>query len=136
MINESVGWLLYQDLIKIPEKISLFLTQSLHCSLFQSPAWVACVEKQKTDTFVLCALKGNMPVFGALVRKSRIPGTKYYEASVTRGPVFEDIDVASNQNAVQEMVSKSGQMGVPVLDIDSNIVVGFDKGKIKQLLGL
>ena len=49
---------------------------------------------------------------------------------------FEDIDVSSNQTAAQEMISKSGQMGVPVLDIDGKIVVGFDKGKIKQLLGL
>ena len=49
---------------------------------------------------------------------------------------FEDIDVSVNQNAAQEMIQKSGQMGVPVLDIDGQIVVGFDKGKIKQLLGL
>jgi len=49
---------------------------------------------------------------------------------------FEDIDVSANQNAVQEMISKSGQMGVPVIDIDNNIIVGFDKAKIKQLLNL
>ncbi len=49
---------------------------------------------------------------------------------------FENIDVSVDQNATQEMISKSGQMGVPVLDIDGNIVVGFDKVKIKQLLGL
>lgn len=49
---------------------------------------------------------------------------------------FENIDVAANQTAAQEMISKSGQMGVPVLDIDGQIVVGFDKGKIKKLLGL
>jgi glutaredoxin-like YruB-family protein len=49
---------------------------------------------------------------------------------------FEDVDVSSNQAAAQEMISKSGQMGVPVIDIDGQIVVGFDKAKIKQLLGL
>lgn len=49
---------------------------------------------------------------------------------------FEDVDVSSNQAAAQEMISKSGQMGVPVLDIDGQIVVGFDKARIKQLLGL
>jgi len=49
---------------------------------------------------------------------------------------FEDIDVSSNQSAAQEMISKSGQMGVPVLDIEGQIVVGFDKSKIKQLLGI
>ena len=49
---------------------------------------------------------------------------------------FEDIDVSVNQLAAQEMISRSGQMGVPVTDIDGQIVVGFDKNKIKQLLVL
>jgi glutaredoxin 3 len=49
---------------------------------------------------------------------------------------FEDIDVSASQQAAQEMIDKSHQMGVPVLDIDGNIVVGFDKTKIKQLLKL
>ena len=49
---------------------------------------------------------------------------------------FEEIDVAGNQSAAQEMISRSGQMGVPVLDVDGKIVIGFDKVKIKNLLGL
>ncbi|MFA5112699.1 MAG: glutaredoxin domain-containing protein [Candidatus Margulisiibacteriota bacterium] len=49
---------------------------------------------------------------------------------------FDDIDVSLNQNLAHEMIQKSGQMGVPVLDIDGQIVVGFDKSKIKQLLNL
>jgi len=50
--------------------------------------------------------------------------------------VFEDIDVSVNQTAAEEMVRKSGQMGVPVLDIEGEIIVGFDKEKIQQTLGL
>ncbi len=49
---------------------------------------------------------------------------------------FEDIDVSANPQAAQEMTEKTGQMGVPVLDINGEIVVGFDKDKISQLLGL
>ncbi len=49
---------------------------------------------------------------------------------------FENIDVSSNQQAAQEMIDKSGQTGVPVLDINGEIVTGFDKDKISQLLGL
>ena len=49
---------------------------------------------------------------------------------------FENIDVAANQAATQEMIAKSGQMGVPVLIIDGKVIVGFDKGKIKKLLGV
>lgn len=50
--------------------------------------------------------------------------------------LFLDWDVSVDQAAADEMIKKSGQMGVPVLDIDGQIVVGFDKEKIKQLLGI
>lgn len=49
---------------------------------------------------------------------------------------FVDIDVASDQKAAQEMIERSGQMGVPVVDIDGEIIVGFDKGKISSALGI
>lgn len=49
---------------------------------------------------------------------------------------FEDIDVSVRQDAAQEMVRKSGQMGVPVLDIGGEIIVGFDKERIKKELGI
>ena len=48
---------------------------------------------------------------------------------------FEDIDVSSNQEKSEEMVKKSGQMSVPVLDIDGKIIVGFDKDAIQKALG-
>lgn len=50
--------------------------------------------------------------------------------------IFEDIDVSRDQEKAEEMVSKSGQMGVPVLDIDGEIIVGFDRGRIVAALGL
>jgi glutaredoxin-like YruB-family protein len=49
---------------------------------------------------------------------------------------FEDIDVSENQEKAQEMIKKSGQMGVPVLEIGGEMVVGFDKDKIKAALDL
>jgi glutaredoxin 3 len=49
---------------------------------------------------------------------------------------FKDVDVSADEAEAEEMVGKSGQMGVPVLDIDGEIIVGFDKEKIKQTLGL
>ncbi|MGC9611202.1 MAG: glutaredoxin domain-containing protein [Minisyncoccia bacterium] len=49
---------------------------------------------------------------------------------------YEEKDVAADIPAQKEMISKSGQMGVPVIDIDGKIVVGFDKGKITELLNL
>jgi glutaredoxin-like YruB-family protein len=49
---------------------------------------------------------------------------------------FEEINVAEDEEGRKEMVEKSHQMGVPVLDIDGEIVVGFDKPKIVELLGI
>jgi len=49
---------------------------------------------------------------------------------------LEDINVAADQAKGEEMVQKSGQMGVPVLDIEGKIIVGFDRDEIKKELGI
>lgn len=49
---------------------------------------------------------------------------------------FDNYDVGIDRVKAEEMIQKSGQMGVPVLDIDGEIIVGFDKDRIKTLLGL
>lgn len=49
---------------------------------------------------------------------------------------FEDIDVSADAKALDEMVEKSGQMGVPVADINGEVIVGFDKEKINKALGI
>ena len=51
-----------------------------------------------------------------------------------RGTAFTKIDVSQDKASLDKMVSLSGQMGVPVIDIDGKIVVGFDKDKINKLL--
>lgn len=52
----------------------------------------------------------------------------------SKGLEYQDINVAEDQVAFQEMVKKSGQMGVPVIDIDGNIVKGFDRLEIEKLI--
>jgi glutaredoxin 3 len=49
---------------------------------------------------------------------------------------FENYDVGSDQERAEEMVQKSGQMGVPVVDIEGEVIVGFDKERIKKALGI
>lgn len=49
---------------------------------------------------------------------------------------YNDLDVASNASARGDMVKKSGQLGVPVIDIDGKIVVGYDEGQIRKLLAI
>ena len=49
---------------------------------------------------------------------------------------FTDYDVASNLEKRQEMLTKSGQMGVPVITIGDELIVGFDKPRIMTALGL
>lgn len=53
----------------------------------------------------------------------------------SKNVTFQDIDVSTDRNAAAEMVKISGQRGVPVIDIDGNIVVGFDRGRIDELIG-
>lgn len=47
---------------------------------------------------------------------------------------FEELDVSRNIKAAHEMVKKSGQMGVPVSDIEGEIIIGFDEDKLKKIL--
>lgn len=50
------------------------------------------------------------------------------------GVAFEEHNVASDLDKRKEMVEKSSQMGVPVIDIEGKIIVGFDQGAIKEAL--
>ncbi|MFA6269948.1 MAG: glutaredoxin domain-containing protein [Candidatus Paceibacterota bacterium] len=47
---------------------------------------------------------------------------------------FEDVDVSTDRARAQEMITKSGQMGVPVVDIDGKILVGFQPEAFEELL--
>lgn len=49
---------------------------------------------------------------------------------------FEEIDVSQDEKVAQEVVEKTGQTGIPVIDIDGEIVIGFDRAKIVKLLGI
>jgi len=53
-----------------------------------------------------------------------------------KGIEYAEFDVSADKEKADEMVKKSGQMGVPVIEIGDDIVVGFDKKKISELLGL
>jgi len=49
---------------------------------------------------------------------------------------FTEHDVASDLDKRAEMVDMTGQMGVPVIRIGDDVVIGFDEGKVKELLGV
>ncbi len=57
----------------------------------------------------------------------------FFKAS---GFEYKDFNVATDLEKRKEMIDKTGQMGVPVIDIDGTIVVGFDESKIRSSLGL
>ena len=50
------------------------------------------------------------------------------------GIAYEEYNVASDMQAREEMFAKSHQMGVPVIDVDGTIIVGFDKKTLEDLL--
>jgi len=49
---------------------------------------------------------------------------------------YQEVDVSTDMEAAMEMIRKSGQQGVPVVEIDGEIVVGFDRERLDALLGL
>ena len=49
---------------------------------------------------------------------------------------YDEFDVAGNMEKRKEMMEKSGQLGVPVIIIDNQVVVGFDKPRLSQLLDI
>jgi glutaredoxin 3 len=52
----------------------------------------------------------------------------------SKGESYQDFDVSADKNAAEEMVRISGQMGVPVIDINGEIIVGFDRTRIDSLI--
>jgi len=53
-----------------------------------------------------------------------------------KGIEFEEIDVSKDEKSREEMIKKSGRLEAPIIEIDGQIVVGFDKEKIVKLLKL
>jgi glutaredoxin 3 len=59
---------------------------------------------------------------------------KEYLAS--KGIPFVEVDVSMDQAKQQEMIKKSGQYGVPVIDVDGKVIIGFDKNKLNEYAGI
>ena len=47
---------------------------------------------------------------------------------------YTDIDVSKDHKAAMEMIEKSGQQGVPVIEIDGEIIIGYDEDRLKKAL--
>ena len=54
----------------------------------------------------------------------------------SKGIQYEEYNVMSDIPRREEMIKKSGQIGVPVIDINGKIILGFDKPKINECLGI
>jgi len=51
-----------------------------------------------------------------------------------KGIAYDDLDVAGDAVARDEMLKKSGQMGVPVIDFDGEVIIGFDQERLRGLV--
>lgn len=49
---------------------------------------------------------------------------------------FKEVDVGVDQEAAKALVEKTGQMGVPVIEIEGKFIIGFDKEKVMEALGI
>jgi len=54
----------------------------------------------------------------------------------SKGIAFEDINVAEDAEARQELIQKTGQLAVPVITVDDEVIVGFDRARLERLLAL
>jgi glutaredoxin-like YruB-family protein len=54
----------------------------------------------------------------------------------SKGIEFEDVDVSENPEAAKEMIEKSGHTGVPQIEINGKIIIGFDRERLEKELGL
>ncbi len=73
----------------------------------------------------------NITVYSTKMCPYCVMAKKYLES---KNIAFTDVDVSSDYSKALEMVKKSGQQGVPVIEIDGQIIVGFDRQKIDQIL--
>jgi len=73
----------------------------------------------------------NITVYSTKMCPYCVMAKKYLEF---KNIAFTDVDVSSDYSKALEMVKKSGQQGVPVIEIDGQIIVGFDRQKIDQIL--
>ena len=53
-----------------------------------------------------------------------------------RGVAYTEFDVAHDLEKRQEMIQKSGQMGVPVILVDDTLIIGFDRERLATALGI
>lgn len=60
--------------------------------------------------------------------------TKAKDYLKNKGVDFKEVNVGIDRAGAMEMVKKSGQQGVPVIDIDGNIIIGFDQARIDSLI--
>lgn len=61
---------------------------------------------------------------------------KLKEYLTKKGVEYEVVDVSADRAIVKELVAKTGQMGVPVTEIDGEYIIGFDKEKLNAKLGI
>lgn len=54
----------------------------------------------------------------------------------SRGVPFREVDVSRDPIAARDLVRRTGQMGVPVIEVDGRPIVGFDQAQIDNALGL
>ncbi len=58
------------------------------------------------------------------------------EFFAANGIAYQELNVATDAKAREEMIKKSGQFGVPVTDIDGQLTIGFDQARLSGLLGI
>lgn len=75
----------------------------------------------------------NVKIYSTPVCPYCVMAKEYFKKNNVQ---YEDYDVSVDEKAAKEMIEKSHQLGVPVIDIEGEIIIGFDKEAINKALGL
>jgi glutaredoxin-like YruB-family protein len=73
----------------------------------------------------------NVKIYSTPTCPYCVQAKKYLEEKNVQ---FEEFDVSKDRDAASEMINKSGQRGVPVIDVNGEIIIGFDRGKLDSLI--
>ncbi|MFO8234559.1 MAG: glutaredoxin domain-containing protein [Bacteroidales bacterium] len=122
---DTVPTLLYFEGHNLKKTIRGCHSASFYVSLFEDSIYSSQPEKKEKQKRVIVYSTPTCPHCNNL--------KKYLKQNKVS---FKDIDVSKDQKMAQELVRKSGQQGVPQTEINGRIVVGFNRLKINELLGL
>ena len=118
------------------EKIVEKVNNNTYIQIFVAIAVLYCIYNKIPWSLAFILIFLIAILFSGFVSKIKETVSKTFLDLKSNNIEYEDIDVSVNQEAMVQIMQKSGQMGVPQTEIDGKVIVGFDKEAVDKALGL